>query len=219
MTEQLKVRLREIAKECGGNRALCEKSGVSERTFANWLAGMSEPKVVGMASVAQAAGVTLDWLVTGSMPKMRLGARPAGNSGTIQIAKVNHKLKSEGNTLQSRFDVVAHIPFCQNFLKDNLDQSDLDKLFVVEVAGNSMEPTMSAGDFALVQQQEYLSSDGLYAYALDHAINVKRLMQVGSEVEVVSDHQKLYPSYRLANKELNKMQLLGRVIWIGKTPA
>jgi len=68
MNSQLPERLRIAAKQsCGSVRALADKSGVSERRIASWLAG-TEPKINALAAVAAAADVSLDWLATGEGP-------------------------------------------------------------------------------------------------------------------------------------------------------
>lgn len=64
MNSKLEERLREAANNVGGIRALSVKSGIGERTIANWLTG-TEPRVHALHAVATAAGVSLDWLLTG----------------------------------------------------------------------------------------------------------------------------------------------------------
>ncbi len=65
MMPALEKRLRKAAKNVGGIRSLSEKSGVSERTIAHWLKG-TEPKVRALTAVAVAAGVSVEWLITGA---------------------------------------------------------------------------------------------------------------------------------------------------------
>jgi len=78
------VRLRHAAKLCGGIRALGKKSGVQERTLASWLAG-TEPKSRGIAAVAKAAGVSLEWLITGAGEEQPSGGAVA-TSGPLNEA-------------------------------------------------------------------------------------------------------------------------------------
>jgi hypothetical protein len=57
-------RLRETAKMAGTATALCERAGIPLRTFNGWLAGKKIP-VTGLVAIANAAGVSIEWLATG----------------------------------------------------------------------------------------------------------------------------------------------------------
>lgn len=217
MTNKLQERLKEIAKEAGGNRALCEKSGVSERTFANWLSGSSEPKIIGISDVANAAGVTIDWLVSGAKPKLRLGARGCADNEMIQVALIDKNLERSNAPVVQRFFVKGHVPFSSEFLTANLGKSNFDDLCVLEVSGDSMEPTMGDGDFVLVDRNRNKIEDGLMAYAFRDVIYVKRLVNVGNGVEVISDNQSLYPPHVITGTDLQDLDVIGSVSWIGKT--
>jgi len=64
-------RLRLLAKEFGGIRALSKKTDTSERTLANWLSCKTDPKATALKSIADATGVSLNWLIMGQ-GKMKL---------------------------------------------------------------------------------------------------------------------------------------------------
>lgn len=217
MSQKLQERLKEIAKECGGNRALCEKSGVSERTFANWLAGSSEPKIIGIAAIASAAGVTIDWIVTGSKPKQHLGSRQGNTSEMVKVPLIDASLqKIEAPTLQ-RLKVNDHIPFSTGFLENRLKQNDFDQLCVLEIHGDSMEPTMGNSDIVLVDRSNRKVSDGLMAYIFKETIYVKRIVNLLNGIEVISDNQSLYSSHNIAGNDLKNLEIFGHVLWVGKT--
>jgi len=217
VTDQLQVRLKEIAKECGGNRALCEKSGVSERTFANWLAGSSEPKIIGIAAVAKAAGVTIDWIVNGSKPKQRLGVRNDDAFDTIQIAKIGKTLTANTQSTEHKLVLSDHLPFSQSFLESLLPHKNFDQLCTLQVQGDSMAPTMDHGDYVLVDRSQQRLDDGVYAFIFKDNINIKRVVNVLHGIEIVSDNKSLYPPHSLRGTELDHLEMIGRVIWLGKS--
>jgi phage repressor protein C with HTH and peptisase S24 domain len=217
VSNKLHERLKEIAKECGGNRALCEKSGVSERTFANWLAGSSEPKVIGISSIANAAGVTIDWLVTGTKPKLKLGARESDAAQVVQIALIGGALETGSGPSHQRFQIRDHIPFSQEFLTQKLGKTDFDQLCIIEVQGDSMAPTMNNGDFALIDRQATSANDGLNAYVFKDSLYIKRFVHTLNGIDIVSDNQSLYPTQRISGEDLESLEILGSVLWVGKT--
>lgn len=64
-------RIREAANECATVEKLAELSGIPRRTLYNYLKGPREPKAAQLAAIASATGVTLEWLITGQLPKFR----------------------------------------------------------------------------------------------------------------------------------------------------
>lgn len=218
MTSLIHSRLKEIAKECGGNRALCEKSGVSERTFANWLAGSSEPKIIGISAIAQAAGVTIDWIVTGAKPKQRLGSRPQPSQDTVLVAWVAHGLVGDASLKSTeRLILKDHLPFSKNFLEKHLGHTNFDQLCILQTHGDSMEPTMRDGDFVLIDRSQHKLQDGLASYIFKDSIYIKRLINVLNGIEVISDNQPLYPTQHIPYDDIQHFKPIGRVIWVGKS--
>ncbi len=75
--EEFRSRLRAAAKNAGGIDMITEVAGITPRTFARYLAGDTEPTVGKLIAIANAAGVSVDWLAAGRGP-MRLSNRTAG---------------------------------------------------------------------------------------------------------------------------------------------
>ncbi|MBI3452363.1 MAG: helix-turn-helix domain-containing protein, partial [Rhodospirillales bacterium] len=69
-------RLRIAASLVGGQIQLADKANVPRRTFADYIAGQTEPGRDRLVSIADAAAVNIDWLAAGRGP-MRLAARTA----------------------------------------------------------------------------------------------------------------------------------------------
>lgn len=93
----------------------------------------------------------------------------------------------------------------------------LDKLVVVPVDGDSMEPTLRTGDHALVDltQRKPSRKDGLYVIRSDGGLQVKRVSAHPStgRLAVKSDNP-AYESY--TNVDPGSVAILGRVVWIGR---
>lgn len=65
--EKRAARLRQAVRAAGGNRVVSEKSGVKVGTLADYLAG-GEQKLSNTIALAEACGVSLEWLATGAGP-------------------------------------------------------------------------------------------------------------------------------------------------------
>ena len=98
-----------------------------------------------------------------------------------------------------------------------LTDSPSSKLSVIRVEGDSMAPTLSAGDDIMVDLGDGPERlrDGIYVLRVDGALLVKRLAihPVGRRVTVQSDN----PAYGdLPDCGLDEIDCIGRVIWAGR---
>ena len=90
-------------------------------------------------------------------------------------------------------------------------------LSVVRVEGDSMSPTLNAGDDILVDLGDSMERlrDGIYVLRIDDALVVKRLAlnPIGRRVTVQSDNP-AYPDW--PDCTLAEINCIGRVIWSGR---
>jgi phage repressor protein C with HTH and peptisase S24 domain len=106
--------------------------------------------------------------------------------------------------------------FDERWLKA-LTPSSPERLSIVRVEGDSMSPTLNAGDDILVDlgDCEGRLRDGIYVLRIDDALVVKRLAlnPVGRRVTIQSDN----PAYSdWPDCGLNEIYCIGRVIWAGR---
>jgi hypothetical protein len=92
-----------------------------------------------------------------------------------------------------------------------------EQLTMIRVEGDSMAPTLNAGDDILVDHAapgEGLR-DGIYVLRVDEALLVKRLAihPFGGRVTVQSDNP-TYPDW--PDRSLDELTCIGRVIWAGR---
>ncbi len=91
------------------------------------------------------------------------------------------------------------------------------QLSIIRVEGDSMSPTLNAGDDILVDLGDVVERlrDGIYVLRADDTLVVKRLAlhPAGRRVTVQSDNP-AYPDWPDCN--LDELQCIGRVIWAGR---
>ena len=92
----------------------------------------------------------------------------------------------------------------------------LEHFVLFAVRGDSMEPTITDGDFVLIDRsQKQVVVGNIYALRMDNAVMVKRLQPMGAScIKVMSDN-KLYESYEL-DLEKGDIEIIGQIIWIGR---
>jgi hypothetical protein len=106
--------------------------------------------------------------------------------------------------------------FDERWLKA-LTPSSPANLSIVRVEGDSMAPTLNAGDDILVDLGDCGARlrDGIYVLRIDDAVVVKRLAlnPVGRRVTIQSDNP-AYPDW--PDCSLDNINCIGRVIWAGR---
>jgi hypothetical protein len=109
-----------------------------------------------------------------------------------------------------------YFAFDERWLKA-LTASPAGKLSIIRVEGDSMSPTLNAGDDILVDlgDREERLRDGIYVLRIDDALMVKRiaLHPVARRVTVQSDNPAYpdWPDFGIAD-----LHCIGRVIWAGR---
>jgi phage repressor protein C with HTH and peptisase S24 domain len=92
-----------------------------------------------------------------------------------------------------------------------------DELSIISFVGDSMAPTINDGDDGLVDHSTSgrRVRDGIYVLRRDETLMVKRLAVAprGGTVTIISDNP-AYPTW--PDCPLNSIDVLGRVVWIGR---
>lgn len=98
-----------------------------------------------------------------------------------------------------------------------LTRSASSKLSIIRVEGDSMVPTLSAGDDILVDLGDCMERirDGIYVLRADDVLVVKRLAvhPSGRRVTVQSDNP-AYPDW--PDCDVKSIHCIGRVVWAGR---
>lgn len=112
--------------------------------------------------------------------------------------------------------VVNHLAFRRDWVRNTLGVQQSD-LALIEVRGDSMEPTLSNGDMILLDMRKDREwSSGIHVIRHDGRLQVKRLnFRINGAVDVISDNPS-YPTESLAADELRYLEVVGRVVWAGR---
>lgn len=92
-----------------------------------------------------------------------------------------------------------------------------EQLRVVFAKGDSMEPTIHSGDSILVDTSIDSVKDGsIFVIALGGDLYAKRLQKrFDGGVDIISDN-KDYMTQTVTAEELEQLQVIGKVVWVGK---
>lgn len=92
----------------------------------------------------------------------------------------------------------------------NITNTGAENVKMIQVYGDSMEPTLKGGDWVLVDiTRNTPDSDGLFVLWLTTGLAVKRLQGGLNDITVHSDN----PNYKDINAKMGEIRIIGKVIY------
>lgn len=210
--EDFAGRLDLVVKKLGGVTKASQLADISQPTISRWKDGSSDPKLSNLVALAQAAEVTLDWLVLGSAEQPGLKKEASADYYYIPAyeieASAGHGAFTEGATTPAK-----HLAFRKDWVHDRrLSPSSLSAIFT---RGDSMAPTIPDGATILVDGSRTVPLDGkIYVIRMDNRLWVKRVQWIPSGgLRLISDNR-TYDSFDISKAELahDDIQICGQVV-------
>jgi phage repressor protein C with HTH and peptisase S24 domain len=191
--------------------AFAARAGVAEPTLFKYLKPPMNfsPSVEIMARIAQAAGSSIDYLVTGR------GEPPQPDAEVIKIPRYDVQLAAGAGSWNEGRKLIEEMPFTRAFIQRKLGRPSTLGLSVVEGRGDSMFPTIHDGALVIVDENERSLIDGVFAFLLDTEARLKRFRRLTSGLMIISDNP-AYPPETVEGEDLKRVQLIGRVKWVGQ---
>ncbi len=155
-------------------------------------------------------GLNPDWIETGSGQKFH---KPSETDDTMfsKIPKVNARLSAGGGSFEVGSSIKGYYAFRKDWLRT---KGTMNKMVLMDIFGNSMEPEMKDGDTILIDEsQKDILAGAIYAVGVDDTIMVKRLEKHPNKLVLLSDNKDYSPIY-LQGREINSVRIIGKVIWI-----
>ena len=153
------------------------------------------------------------------IPEALLGGpadQPNGPAGLVSVKRHPVMVSAGPGAIVTQELGKPYFAFDERWLKA-LTPTAPSNLSIVRVEGDSMAPTLNAGDEILVDLGDAAERlrDGIYVLRIDDALVVKRiaLNPVGRRVTVQSDNP-AYPDW--PDCGLDDINPIGRVIWSGR---
>lgn len=141
---------------------------------------------------------------------------PRGSQGLVNVKRHPVMVSAGPGAIVTEELGKPYFAFDERWLKA-LTPSTPANLSIVRVEGDSMAPTLNAGDDILVDLGDAGDRlrDGIYVLRIDEALVVKRiaLNPVGRKITVQSDNP-AYPDWPDCGP--NDIKAIGRVIWSGR---
>lgn len=188
-----------------------------------------------LVQIAEAGGVTLDWLARGVGPKSA-EAQPdfvvSGPRGeVVLVAEAKNSVITQEFALIPRLDVQAsagdgrialgedpleYLAFQRGWLRGK--GINPDRARILTARGDSMEETIRDGDVLLVDTSiDRIRDNAIYVVIYGEMVLVKRVHgRLNGSLQLISDNPR-YPPEEVTAGEVDQLNIAGRVMWFGRT--
>lgn len=221
----------------GGRKNAAAIAGVSDDTIDKWKSGGTRPSFFGMKALAEAAGVSMDWLAGLEQGVADLTEEPdfvvrdatgathvievkgpeglAGRGEFVLLPRYEVRAGAGGGQVVHSEQVVDHLAFKRDWVLQRLRRDPAD-LILIEASGDSMADKIRHGDLLLVDTGvDRIHDHAIYALNIGGELMVKYVQRlVAGGCRIFSENTK-YPPEDLTDQKLNELQVVGQVIWAG----
>ncbi len=184
-------RLKKLRKQAGFSQmTLAEHLGVSQQAVGKWETGRATPNPSTIATIAHLLGVSADAML----------GTAAGHFGEAMVPVVG--------SVRAGYGALA---FEEDFGTEPASVSNPEEYLYLIVKGDSMEPRISDGDYALVHKQPTLESGdlGVLIYG-DEEATLKRYIRKGNAV-ILEPFNPDYQPLVIEGEALDHLHVVGKV--------
>lgn len=197
-----------MVAEVGGVTRAGELTDVTRQTVANWISGKTVVGLPEALELAQASGVTLDWVATGYVQRPDLGARSGDTSGYAVIFR--YDVDDQGALIETPRTDSAVIAFRESWL-ERLGVS-AGSTALLQCNDDAMSPTIREGALLLVDRsQTKIISDGLYVLLRAGGFAIRRAqVLVDGSVMLLADNSRYHPE-KIDAAQVSSIGVAGRL--------
>lgn len=206
--------------------AFAKRCEIAEATMRNYFKGKFPPSDIALR-IADAAGVNLEWLISGRGPQgtrvpevsfqgsaVDIRGRVMNDFAVIQRLDVSASAGSGAVTIHE--DTVELLAFQQDWLKSRHIKPESAR--VLTAKGDSMEPTIRDGDVLIVDTSiTSVRDNAIYIIVYNGNVLVKRVnLKVNGSLVLISDNDR-HPPEEIPKSEVHDLHVAGRVMWFGRS--
>ncbi|RLM14053.1 transcriptional regulator [Gibbsiella quercinecans] len=203
-----------VGSEAG--RSFARKAGIPFSTFHKYLAGTTQPTLDNLVLLANAAGVSVEWLATGKGESL---AKPEEASFLEEFSLIpGYDIQvstGHGAVPSHETSPTRYLAFRKKWLKfRGFNEKDL---VIFWAKGDSMEPTISNNDTLVVNTAQTRPVDGnIYVIRHGDTLWAKRVQVQLSAWLLISDNKAVYPPIEIKREDMDNLEVIGRVVHISK---
>ena len=213
-------RLKLVREEAGlSQEELAKKIGSSKTSIQSYERGHL-PKGDKLLSLSDALSCSIDWLLKGEhctvyvAPTVGSGASLATPSKEtlvdfVMVSKVRARLSAQDGSFEKNDDPIGKTAFRSSWIDP---KGQKDKMVLMDIAGDSMAPTLEDGDTVLIDQsQTEVIAGKIYAIGIDDEV-VTRIIDKAPGKLILRSVNTAYPPLEVDMRG-DQVRIIGRVVW------
>jgi phage repressor protein C with HTH and peptisase S24 domain len=136
--------------------------------------------------------------------------------GFVLVPLFNVEASAGGGALVPEEEVIDRLAFKEEWIKRDLGVNPSD-LALITTIGDSMEPTLRAGDMILLDKSvETVKDEAVYAFLVDGMLLIKRVRwEADGGLSLLSDNS-VYSPVVISRERKAELRVVGRLIWAGR---
>jgi phage repressor protein C with HTH and peptisase S24 domain len=136
--------------------------------------------------------------------------------GFVQVPRYEVAASAGGGAVIHSEQIVDHLSFKAEWVHNALGVPVKD-LALINVTGDSMEPTLSEGDLILIDMSHRgMKDNAIYVLQLNGSLLVKRLQHKLDGSVVVKSDNLIYDPETVSGEAIELLNIIGRVVWCGR---
>lgn len=192
-----------VAMEGETLRTFAEKTGLSKTVLHGYMNNKSYPSLDRLTAIAEASNTPVEWFINGEIP----------DKSTLTVYQYDFKASAGAGALVVSDSPIGEFKLSKEWLiRQGIRETDL---CIVEVQGDSMEPTLEEGDLMLValNDDRAVFKDGINVICVNGDIYVKRLQRdfFNDCIEVKSDNKE-YKTNVITAEFKGQFEVIGRLL-------
>jgi phage repressor protein C with HTH and peptisase S24 domain len=221
--ERVAIKIRNIRDKLKLSQTeFAELVGITQKKVSRLELGQIKLDLATAERLSLKLGLKEDWLEDLPVKKPAKADKPARRrykrvpKETFSIP-IYDAYASAGPGLTTAFpEQIGSFPFQEAWFERTFSRYPLDKLGMIRVEGDSMNPTIGNGDYCLFVFDGRFRADGVYLIQLYDSLYVKRLQRiVGGSVKMISDNP-AYEDQVVTGEDETGFRLVGSVLWISR---
>jgi transcriptional regulator with XRE-family HTH domain len=229
--DSFKERMALAAKLAGNATELSRRTGISRRAIGTYLSGASDPTRQRLVSIAQTAGVSVEWLATGvgdvmaSAGERKMLVFPGLATGSLTSLRsepmpseitIPHYTVTPNKTNQrviTMLEEIEHITINPEYLGD-VSYSHHSNLQMLTLKGRHLSP-VGIGNMVIIDKGQRIKEGegaGVYLLKLDGEMQIRiAYMHSPDEIKVMSCSNDQSPL--MVNHNNHAFDVLGKIVW------
>lgn len=141
---------------------------------------------------------------------------PTESGEYVRVPRYEVAASAGGGAFIESEQIVDYLTFRAEWVRNALGVA-LNQLALINVIGDSMEPSLSEGDVVLLDlSQAGVRDSSIYVIQLDGALLVKRIQRKLDGSMTVSSDNPRYTPETVTGEAMALLKIIGRVVWVGR---